>query len=142
MTCPRLRVAVAGALLALALGGALAGDAVAAAGIEGGWATNSPFVYMTTTQLGNGTLIVVLLTLVPASGVDPAFTVWEFATGPVAGGTSFAGTLFDPTTPSDTSSSITLIFNLGASPPTVDITIIDRSGGTQQRTNFRGTKLL
>lgn len=138
MICPRLRVAVVGVLLALALGGVLAGAAVAANGIEGLWATNSPFVYMLTTQLNNGTLVVALLTLVPASGADPAFTVWEFASGPVAGGASFAATLFDPTTPSDTSSSITLIFNLGASPPTVDITIIDRT----QRTTFRGTKVL
>ena len=138
MTCPRLRVAVAGVLLALALGGMLAGGAVAASGIEGAWATNSPFVYMTTTQLGNGTLIIVLLTLVPARGADPAFTVWEYAIGPVPGGTSFAGTLLDPTTPSDTSSSITVIFNLGTNPPTSDIIIIDRA----QRTTFRGTKLM
>ena len=137
MSFPRPRAAVAGVLLALALGGALAGGAAAASGIEGLYATNSPFVYMLTTQLNSGTLVVALLTLVPASGADPAFTVWEYATGPVPGGTTFAATLFDPTTPTDISSSISIIFTPTANPPTADITVIDRN----QRTTFRGTKI-
>ncbi len=137
MTFPRRRATVAGILLALALGGVLADGAEAATGIEGAWTTNSPSLYMLTTQVSGGVLIVVLLTIVPASGVDPAFTVWEYATGAGPGGTTFAGILFDPTTPTDTSSSISIIFTPTANPPTADITVIDRS----QRTTFRGTKI-
>jgi hypothetical protein len=141
VTVPRVRASVAGFLLALVMAGALAGTAAGASGIEGAYVTNSPFVYMLTTQMSNGTLIVVLLTLVPASGVEPAFTVWEYAFGPVPGGTSFSGVLLDPTTPADRSSSITIIFAPGANPPTAEITIIDRRDGGQQRTTFLGTKV-